>query len=169
MRERKVNTLKNKKVVMRLTAATLCLILAFSGFSFSAFAYTGNISKEIIAKSAKTAVKIEGEGIVLLKNEGNTLPLESKKINVFGSASVSPYLGGTGSGAISSKEPLLFYDALKKAGIAYNEELKKLYEDNNENKILQIGNTVADNLMQMLMLKQKLKEMPAEKIGDDVI
>ena len=42
--------------------------------------------------------EIESEGIVLLKNENNALPIQGK-INLFGYSSLSVAYGGTGSGA----------------------------------------------------------------------
>lgn len=161
--------MKKKKILIGFLAILTSLSILLPGFSFAVSAYTGNISSEIIEQSAKTAVDIEAEGIVLLKNEDGTLPLAGKKLNVFGSASITPFLGGTGSGSIISENPLLFYDALELAGIEYNDELKNLYEENNENEIFKIGNPLTDFLLQMLLLKQTLKEMPVEKISDQVM
>ena len=71
----------------------LVLTLLFT-CTVSAFAYSGRIDPDIIAETSKTALKIEAEGIVLLKNEDNVLPLDGKKLNVFGVGSVCPFFGG---------------------------------------------------------------------------
>ena len=73
------------------------------------------------------AYQTEAEGIVLLKNKNNCLPLEGKQVNVFGAASVKPYYGGGGSGQIDSSDVTDFYTALEQAGVAYNTELKSAY------------------------------------------
>ena len=52
----------------------------------------------------QVAYQTEAEGIVLLKNKNNCLPLEGKQVNVFGAASVKPYYGGGGSGQIDSSD-----------------------------------------------------------------
>lgn len=60
----------------------------------------------------ENAVKIAQEGIVLLKNEGNILPLQQGSISIFGHQNLS--LGGGGSAYVQTdyKIPSLF-DALK--------------------------------------------------------
>ena len=71
-------------------------------------AVSGNIPDEVIEMSSQVAVEIEQEGIVLLKNEDDVLPLGGKKVNVFGAASVVPLLGGAGSGSIATHDPVYF-------------------------------------------------------------
>ena len=102
----------------KLLSVFLAIVMAASVLTH-AFAMSGDINPEIIAETSKTAVQIEAEGIVLLKNEDNTLPLEGKKLNVFGAGSVCPFIGGSGSGSVISEDPVTFYDALEEAGIEY--------------------------------------------------
>ena len=79
---------------------------------------------------AKTLTQeIEGEGIVLLKNEGNALPLQDSKINVFGYSSLSVAYGGTGSGAGDESTNIDLYTGLQNAGFETNTDLKKFYEE----------------------------------------
>ena len=73
------------------------------------------------------AQEVEGEGIVLLKNEDNFLPLKNKKINVFGSSSIQPAFGGGASGAVNGNYAIDFYQSLTYAGIDYNKNLYNLY------------------------------------------
>lgn len=73
------------------------------------------------------AEEIANEGLVLLKNENNSLPLADKKINVFGSAAFSIKYGGGGSGASDQTRAVNLFDALKQAGIDYNQELYDYY------------------------------------------
>ncbi|MDQ0158351.1 glycoside hydrolase family 3 protein [Alkalibacillus salilacus] len=71
--------------------------------------------------------KIADEGLVLLKNENNSLPLEDKKINVFGSTAFNFKYGGGGSGASDLSRAVSLFDALKNEGIEYNQELYDYY------------------------------------------
>ena len=116
-----------KTKMKKLLAVLLVAIMVFSTLP-QAFAVSGNIDPEIIKETSKTAVEIESEGIVLLKNEGNMLPLDGKKLNVFGAGSVCPFIGSSSSGGVVSEDPVTFYDALDEAGIEYNKDLRKLYE-----------------------------------------
>ncbi len=54
---------------------------------------------EVLAEADKFNEEIVSEGIVLLKNDGQTLPFlpDVKKISVFGKNSVNLVLGGSGS------------------------------------------------------------------------
>lgn len=84
--------------------------------------------QEVRKNSSETAKKLTDEGFVLLKNENQALPLENKKINVFGYSSIDINFGGTGSGSGSDAYNTGFYEGLKNAGIEVNEELKSFYE-----------------------------------------
>ena len=93
-----------------------------------------NVSKEAKEEAAynsrRLAAQIEAEGAVLLKNENNTLPLseEITRVNVFGWASTQWLGSGSGSGRVE-KVDLDLLGALKEAGISYNEELTRMYQD----------------------------------------
>ena len=60
------------------------------------------------AQAEKVAEQISDEGIVLLKNDDQVLPLTNKKINVFGFASMNPRFGGGGSGAADQSRSVDF-------------------------------------------------------------
>lgn len=85
--------------------------------------------KSVRAESTATAKELADEGFVLLKNNGNTLPLSNQKVNVFGYSSIDINFGGTGSGSGSSAYNVGFYEGLANAGIEVNEELKSFYND----------------------------------------
>ncbi|MBP1971655.1 beta-glucosidase [Virgibacillus natechei] len=72
--------------------------------------------------------EIANEGLVLLKNENNSLPLADKKINVFGSTAYSFKYGGGGSGSSDQTRAVNLFDALENAGIEYNRELDDYYK-----------------------------------------
>lgn len=79
--------------------------------------------------SSKLTEEIESEGIVLMKNENNALPLTegNRKVNVFGWSSTNPIYGGTGSGATDTSTAVDFLSGLKNAGIETNKELSDFY------------------------------------------
>ena len=75
------------------------------------------------------------EGMVLLKNEGNALPLANgAKVSIFGKNSVNLVYGGSGSAAPGAGATGKYgarksiYDSLTEAGFQCNEALKTFYE-----------------------------------------
>lgn len=116
-----------RKLRKQFVALGLALCL-FLQSSVTVTASTGDIDKNVVADSLLVAKQIESEGVVLLKNEEEILPLASDKgVNVFGSASIDPYYGSSGSGSIKSDTLVGFYEALTHAGISYNETLYENY------------------------------------------
>lgn len=73
------------------------------------------------------AEAISDEGIVLLKNEGSTLPIADGKLNVFSVAADNIRYGGGGSGGADQSRSATLYEGLTVAGIEYNSELYDLY------------------------------------------
>ena len=58
-----------------------------------------------------------GEGIVLLKNEGNVLPLaKGSRIALYGAGAVCTVKGGTGSGDVNSRDSVSIRQGLENAG-----------------------------------------------------
>ena len=90
-------------------------------------------SKEEVLDAANDfVIEVEKEGIVLLKNENDALPLSGKDahISVFGKNSVNIVYSGSGSASSnSSTAQRTLYESLEEAGISYNETLKSFYED----------------------------------------
>lgn len=62
------------------------------------------------------AEEVEGEGAVLLKNNG-LLPLKGKEVSLFGATAASAVYGGTGSGAVSTGDAPTFVTALERSGL----------------------------------------------------
>lgn len=91
----------------------------------------GTISEETSAEATDLVEQIADEGIVLLKNEDNILPLsDNNKLNVFGWASTNPCYGGTGSGSLSDAyETVTLLQGLENAGFELNTELSDFYTD----------------------------------------
>lgn len=71
------------------------------------------------------------EGMVLLKNENNTLPLspDVKTAALFGSASYYSLACGMGSGEVNIDHVVNIVDGLANAGIACTKDLQALYAD----------------------------------------
>lgn len=110
-------------------------------FSSSAEIYESdyNSKEETFEAANKVNLRLCEEGMVLLKNENNALPLptpvsdstiaEQPKVSVFGKNSVNLAYGGSGSGAIDAEGAVDLYTALEMAGYLVNPELKAFYED----------------------------------------
>lgn len=61
--------------------------------------------------------EVAGEGIVMLKNDNDTLPLaQGSKVTLFGRSSVDLVLGGTGAGGIDPSRAVNLKDALEDSG-----------------------------------------------------
>lgn len=91
----------------------------------------GTITDGTLAEAEAACESIAEEGIVLLKNEDNVLPLNGvENLNVFGWASTNPCYGGTGSGAISDAyEKVTLLQGLENAGFNLNTGLEEFYTE----------------------------------------
>lgn len=98
---------------------------------FSDIAYT---DKDSYLESAQALnIKIAEEGITLLKNKDNLLPLKNtlNKLSVFGKSSVNIALGGGGAGAgyvTSGITKIDTHKSLTDAGFVLNDELTNFYK-----------------------------------------
>lgn len=85
-----------------------------------------------VTDKAKVVIEdIEAEGIVLLENKNNTLPLDAAanpNINIFGWGSIAPLYGGTGSGGGDASTNVTLQDGLTAAGFSVNSELTDFYK-----------------------------------------
>ena len=69
------------------------------------------------------------EGMVLLKNEGQTLPMgNSKTVSVFGITSYDFIAGGTGSGDVNKAHTIDLMQGLSESGLKVNSKLANLYQ-----------------------------------------
>lgn len=100
-------------------------------FLFGTGDRTGGTEEQ--ARSDKLCQKIAEEGIVLLKNQDNALPLETKDLNVFGWSSTDQgflFSGiGSGSSTISDNKKVSLLSGLEKDGFNINQDLVKFYND----------------------------------------
>jgi len=141
--------MNKKKVIRTIAFSGAALILAvLIALNFAAVYFSDAINVYLYGygvdfSQAEQALKagdelcqeIEGEGIVMLKNDKETLPLTgTDKLNVFGWAGTDGgfVISGSGSGSADErgtgkKKSLL--QGLKDAGFEYNQELISMYEN----------------------------------------
>lgn len=102
--------------------------------------FTSNYSSKAEAMQAGLDLNLEiaSEGMVLLKNEGKTLPLSSggvkgSRVTVFGRNGTSPATGGSANGGDASGGiagvSVSIYDSLESAGFRINPVVRKQYEN----------------------------------------
>lgn len=121
-------------IATALVALVVVNVLAFGQFSTvleNFFRPTVERSAAVTEMSADLTEEIEGEGIVLLRNEEGALPLteDDRRVNVFGWSSTSPVFGGTGSGAVDTESAVSFLQGLENAGIEYNSDITDFYSE----------------------------------------
>ncbi|MRH41624.1 hypothetical protein GH741_02925 [Aquibacillus halophilus] len=118
--------------VLLIIALGVNIALAqYSGVITSYFSEIDTTSAEAIdarEESTEVAEQIADEGIVLLQNEENALPLaKGTKVNVFGWSFTAPIYGGAGSGGTDASTAITPKAGLEAAGIEINEELYNAY------------------------------------------
>ncbi len=93
---------------------------SFKGYRFS--------NKPDLKAHAEITRQSATEGIVLLKNQDNTLPISNDvKIAVFGVSSYDFMAGGTGSGDVNKAYTVDMMEGLRNAGFACEKEIEELY------------------------------------------
>lgn len=107
------------------------------------------------------------EGMVLLKNDNNTLPIkDAKKVALFGITSYNFIAGGTGSGNVNKAYTIDLLTGLKSAGYEVNEELKNVYQSYTtyERNRQAAARPARGGMMAMMSLGEAaLSEMPIER------
>lgn len=76
---------------------------------------------------AEIAREAAGEGMVLLKNDNGALPVQDKKVAVFGNAQIYTRISGYGDGGVNALYEVSFLQGLENAGFMPDVELKSLY------------------------------------------
>lgn len=118
-------------LVVTIIVNQLCTGPMFSLLNLSMGATGEGMTEETEAESIEIANQIAQEGIVLLKNQDDVLPLSSdvKKVNVFGWASTNPIYGGTGSGEFADTSAMVsLLQGLENAGYEVNQDIVSFYE-----------------------------------------
>lgn len=126
--------LKWESFIGIVVALVITLNVIFFGPMASLFnlnyAELGTVKAQTLKSNGSLTESLANEGTVLLKNEGNLLPLQktTKKLNVFGWASTNPVYGGTGSGNVDTANATDILDSLTDAGYQTNKELSRFYQ-----------------------------------------
>lgn len=121
----------------------------------------GELSDKTVETSKDFIERTAEEGIVLLKNDEGTLPLEKGNLNVFGWASTNPVYGGTGSGTVDTSTAVSILDGLENAGFTLNTELSDMYtEYRSDRPVIGINQEGQD---------WTLPEIPAEDYSEEVL
>ena len=124
-------------IVIAVTVVGVGVVGQYSGL-LNTFINSGARAKndEAAAASTQTAAvteEVEGEGVILLKDDG-ALPLSgTTKVNVLGSTAGNNFsYGGTGSGSGDSSKNVTFYQGLENAGLEPNPDLESYYDEKSE-------------------------------------
>jgi beta-glucosidase len=98
----------------------------FNGYKFS--------NKPDLKAHAALTRQTSTEGMVLLENSANTLPINAdvKNISLFGVTSYDFIAGGLGSGEVNKAYVVDLKSGLTNAGFAINSDLERLYESYKE-------------------------------------
>ena len=150
----------NNKIIKKVSFLSLAILFISIGAVGSVICYqnadiiTNNLSPkkvitnnvdvvETLSESDKLIQEIASEGITLLKNNNNILPLaneKNKRINLFGIGSTDNgengfKISGGGSGTVTlPKEKAVFLkEGLESSGFKINETLYKFFKDNGSN------------------------------------
>lgn len=114
------------------------------------------------------AEKIADEGIVLLKNDDDLLPLKDQTLNVFGLSAMNFRLGGGGSGGSDQSRAVSLFDGLEKAGISYNNDLFDFYSVMNE-EVGKEKSTGLGQVLDMFLGKEAFNEPSIDYLTDEII
>jgi len=92
-------------------------------------------------KYTEKAAQTVAEGIVMLKNNNNALPLDiNETVSVFGRIQLHYYKSGTGSGGMVNVTKVTgILDGLEEAGVRINEELLQIYRKWDEENPYELG------------------------------
>jgi beta-glucosidase len=123
-----MNALRDKTLDESVLDENLVYNMKLKLSSPSMKGYTPSLKPDLAAH-AKIAREAAGEGMVLLKNKNNTLPLNTgKTVAVFGKISYYLIAYGTGSGSVRSiKYAISVNEGLKSAGFKVLDEMEKSY------------------------------------------
>lgn len=124
-----------------------------------------NVLRDLMTEGAKVSRQVSAEGIVLLKNDNNVLPLRDgmRDVSLFGITTVDPVFGGTGSGAVNTDAAPTFKEAMENSGFTVNDTVWNFY---NENKF-DYGREELRNEGDWFSSGFTINEVPWKKVEDE--
>lgn len=112
-----------KKITHKLLTMTMVSVLAFGFMANGQVKAEDQPLSEREKRNAELSMKAATEGMVLLENKDNALPIEGKgKIALFGGGAYETVKGGTGSGDVNQRYTVSIYDGFKNAGYEITSE-----------------------------------------------
>lgn len=112
-----------KKVLTSVLTASMVMTSASSVFAAGVGAVTTDEVSERETKNAELSMTAATQGMVLLENKENTLPLAAGgNIALFGGGAYGTVKGGTGSGDVNQRDVVNVWDGLKNAGYTITSE-----------------------------------------------
>lgn len=111
------------------------------------------------------------EGMVLMKNQNNTLPFDSQimDVAVFGRTSYDFIAGGSGSGDVNHAYVVSLIDGLENAGLTIDGLLKSTYEDYIRLATRKMSKPAEGNTFARLLPKRLIPEMSLSDIDLNLI
>lgn len=119
----------------------------YAGYKYS--------NKPDLKAHAEVTRKAATDGMVLLKNDAETLPLSAKKVALFGTASYDLLVGGSGSGNVNRKYKVSLNEGLRNAGV-------KLVESQEQQNVKYIADVKATQPKENFWAVPTVPEMPLE-------
>ena len=157
-----INAVKHDSLSVKVLDENVAHILniILKSPSFNKYAYS---NKPDLAAHAVVSRKAATEGMILLKNDAQALPISKavKTVAVFGNASYFTIAGGTGSGDVNKAYTISVSKGLANAGFAPDTAL--------ENTYLKFVNDTTKKLWANVTRGHWPKPVPEMLAGDDLI
>jgi beta-glucosidase len=126
--KRIINAVKHDSISMKKLDESVGQILNIIMLSptFKNYPYT---NKPDLASHAAISRTAAAEGMILLKNDDNTLPLKTGlKLALYGNSAYDIIAGGTGSGDVQRAYTISLVEGIKKSGFKIEENVSSAYQ-----------------------------------------
>ena len=172
------------KISFGIMALILCVVIAFNITCFMLFElitgyfhgsgieFTGEDAQKALAVSDELCREMVGEGIVLVENKDDTLPLSKSdlyQVNIFGWRAINNGWIGGASGSVNAnnnttrEKVVTLLQAMEESGFDYNHDIIDMYE-----KFCNVGDGKAlDDGEAFFTLKEPTADYYTDKLIDD--